>query len=92
MKPSTYRPVGIFMFITKSSGIDQLTYRALFQRARCELVKVNLRVIIIIFKELCMHLIVHFPNQMFVDRIQIQMQMFKVSIQMQMQLQFYGRI
>ena len=39
---------------------------------------------------LIMHLVVHFTNQMFVGRIQ--MQMLKVRIQMQMHLQFHGGI
>ena len=57
--------------------------------ACCELVKVNLTLII---KELRIHLSAHLTNQMFVGRIQMQMQMFKVHIQMQMHLQFHGGI
>ena len=55
--------------------------------ACCELVKVDLSIIII---QLIAHLIVHLTNQMFVSRIR--MQMFKVSIQIQMHLQFHGGI
>ena len=68
--------------ISKSAE-DTAHYRVLFPMACCELVKVNLSIILI--KELCLHLIAHLivylTNQMFVGRIQ-----------MQMHLQFHGGI